>query len=170
MSDVFWHRSRTGKSYCRTRSDVGSERVNPQEIHCFKWEFYVWFAWLFQERIPQIKQAMSVFSVLWHQMFSIFHLFHAVPYMCEPLFRFEGHIANLLQWNPHLCRDQFKLMEYWEFKIWTFCSAGTTWYLHVNGKKKSSHTHTVITLWGLTQYHDSWILTSDSLIHFKLKT
>jgi hypothetical protein len=27
-SDVFRHRSRTGKSYCRTRSDVGSERVN----------------------------------------------------------------------------------------------------------------------------------------------
>jgi hypothetical protein len=28
VSDVFRHRSRTGKSYCRTRSDVGSERVN----------------------------------------------------------------------------------------------------------------------------------------------
>jgi hypothetical protein len=27
VSDVFRHRSRTGKSYCRTRSDVGSERV-----------------------------------------------------------------------------------------------------------------------------------------------
>jgi hypothetical protein len=27
MSDFFRHRSRTGKSYCRTRSDVGSERV-----------------------------------------------------------------------------------------------------------------------------------------------
>jgi hypothetical protein len=28
MSDVFRHRSGTGKSYCRTRFDVGSERVN----------------------------------------------------------------------------------------------------------------------------------------------
>jgi hypothetical protein len=28
MSDVFRHRSTTQKSYCRTRSDVGSERVN----------------------------------------------------------------------------------------------------------------------------------------------
>jgi hypothetical protein len=28
VSDVFRHRRRTGKSYCRTRSDVGSERVN----------------------------------------------------------------------------------------------------------------------------------------------
>jgi hypothetical protein len=28
MSDVFRHRSRTGKSYCRTRSDVRLERVN----------------------------------------------------------------------------------------------------------------------------------------------
>jgi hypothetical protein len=28
VSDVFRHRSRTGKSYCRTMSDVGSERVN----------------------------------------------------------------------------------------------------------------------------------------------
>jgi hypothetical protein len=27
VSDVFRHRSRTGKSYCRTRSDVWSERV-----------------------------------------------------------------------------------------------------------------------------------------------
>jgi hypothetical protein len=27
-SDVFRHRNRTGKSYCRTRYDVGSERVN----------------------------------------------------------------------------------------------------------------------------------------------
>jgi hypothetical protein len=27
VSDVFRHRSRTGKSYCRTRFDVGSERV-----------------------------------------------------------------------------------------------------------------------------------------------
>jgi hypothetical protein len=27
VSDVFRHRSRTGKSYCRKRSDVGSERV-----------------------------------------------------------------------------------------------------------------------------------------------
>jgi hypothetical protein len=29
VSDVFRHWSGTGKSYCRTRSDVGSERVNP---------------------------------------------------------------------------------------------------------------------------------------------
>jgi hypothetical protein len=28
VSDFFRHRSRTGKSYCRTRSDVGSETVN----------------------------------------------------------------------------------------------------------------------------------------------
>jgi hypothetical protein len=28
VSDVFRHRSGTGKSYCRTRFDVGSERVN----------------------------------------------------------------------------------------------------------------------------------------------
>jgi hypothetical protein len=28
VSDVFRHRSETGKSYCRARSDVGSERVN----------------------------------------------------------------------------------------------------------------------------------------------
>ena len=28
VSDVFRHRSGTGKSYCRTRSDVGLERVN----------------------------------------------------------------------------------------------------------------------------------------------
>jgi hypothetical protein len=27
VSDVFRHRNKTGKSYCRTRSDVGSERV-----------------------------------------------------------------------------------------------------------------------------------------------
>jgi hypothetical protein len=27
VSDVFRHQSRTGKSYCRTRSDVGLERV-----------------------------------------------------------------------------------------------------------------------------------------------
>jgi hypothetical protein len=27
MSDVFRHRSRTGKSYCRVKFDVGSERV-----------------------------------------------------------------------------------------------------------------------------------------------
>jgi hypothetical protein len=27
LSDVFWRRSGTGKSLCRTRSDVGSERV-----------------------------------------------------------------------------------------------------------------------------------------------
>jgi hypothetical protein len=35
VSDVFRHRSRTGKSYCRTRSDVGSERVKcrrPQPV------------------------------------------------------------------------------------------------------------------------------------------
>ena len=66
----------------------------------------------FQERIPRIKQAVCVFSVLWHKVFSIFHLFRAVPCMCQPLFRFEGHIANLLHQNPHLCRDQLKLMEY----------------------------------------------------------
>jgi hypothetical protein len=28
VSDVFRHRSRTRKSFCRTKSDVGSERVN----------------------------------------------------------------------------------------------------------------------------------------------
>jgi hypothetical protein len=28
VSDAFRHRRRTGKLYCRTRSDVGSERVN----------------------------------------------------------------------------------------------------------------------------------------------
>jgi hypothetical protein len=28
VSDVFRHRSGTGKSYCRARFDVGSERVN----------------------------------------------------------------------------------------------------------------------------------------------
>jgi hypothetical protein len=28
VSDVLRHRGRTGKSYSRTRSDVGSERVN----------------------------------------------------------------------------------------------------------------------------------------------
>jgi len=28
LSDVFRHWSGTGESYCRTRSDVGSERVN----------------------------------------------------------------------------------------------------------------------------------------------
>ena len=33
VSDVFRHRSRTGKSYCRTRSDVGSERVNTYMSH-----------------------------------------------------------------------------------------------------------------------------------------
>jgi hypothetical protein len=27
VSDVFRHRSRTGKSYCQTRFDVGSERA-----------------------------------------------------------------------------------------------------------------------------------------------
>jgi hypothetical protein len=27
VSDIFRHQSRTGKSYCQTRSDVGSERV-----------------------------------------------------------------------------------------------------------------------------------------------
>jgi hypothetical protein len=27
VSDIFRHQSKTGKSYCRTRSDVGSERV-----------------------------------------------------------------------------------------------------------------------------------------------
>jgi hypothetical protein len=32
VSDVFRHRSGTGKSYCRTRSDVGSERVKRLEI------------------------------------------------------------------------------------------------------------------------------------------
>jgi hypothetical protein len=31
MSDVFWHQSRTGKSYCRTRYNVGSERVNTRK-------------------------------------------------------------------------------------------------------------------------------------------
>jgi hypothetical protein len=30
VSDVFRHRSRTGKSYCRTRFDVGSERVSKE--------------------------------------------------------------------------------------------------------------------------------------------
>src|SRR5215475_13080388 len=32
VSDVFRHRNRTGKSYCWTRSDVGSERVNRPSI------------------------------------------------------------------------------------------------------------------------------------------
>jgi hypothetical protein len=32
VSDVFQHRSRTGKSYCRTRSDVGSERVKRNSV------------------------------------------------------------------------------------------------------------------------------------------
>jgi hypothetical protein len=32
VSDVFRHRSRTGKSYCWTRSDVGSERVKKPTI------------------------------------------------------------------------------------------------------------------------------------------
>jgi hypothetical protein len=36
VSDVFRHQSGTGKSYCRTRFDVGSERVN---IHCTAIEF-----------------------------------------------------------------------------------------------------------------------------------
>jgi hypothetical protein len=31
MSDVFRHQSGTGKSYCRTRSDVGLERVKPKQ-------------------------------------------------------------------------------------------------------------------------------------------
>jgi hypothetical protein len=35
VSDVFRHRSRTGKSYCRTRSDVGSERVKNYAINSF---------------------------------------------------------------------------------------------------------------------------------------
>jgi hypothetical protein len=29
VSDIFRHRNETGKSYCRTRFDEGSERVNP---------------------------------------------------------------------------------------------------------------------------------------------
>jgi len=39
VSDVFQHRSGTGKSYCRTRSDVGSERVKValhEEQHKFR--------------------------------------------------------------------------------------------------------------------------------------
>jgi hypothetical protein len=31
VSDVFRHRSGTGKSYCRTRFDVGSERVKSEQ-------------------------------------------------------------------------------------------------------------------------------------------
>jgi hypothetical protein len=39
VSDIFRHRRRTGKSYCRTRSDVGSERVKFMfcvfySVHC----------------------------------------------------------------------------------------------------------------------------------------
>jgi hypothetical protein len=32
LLDVFRHRSGTGKSYCRTRFDVGSKRVNISEV------------------------------------------------------------------------------------------------------------------------------------------
>jgi hypothetical protein len=38
VSDVFRHRSKTRKSYCRTRSDVGSERV--KNIYFFKFRQY----------------------------------------------------------------------------------------------------------------------------------
>ena len=39
----------------------------------------------FRERIAQIKQAVSLSSVMWLKMFSVCHLFHAIPYMCKPL-------------------------------------------------------------------------------------
>jgi hypothetical protein len=40
---------------------------NPQEVHCFKWEFWVWFvrfwfAWLFRECNPGVKWELPVLS------------------------------------------------------------------------------------------------------------
>jgi hypothetical protein len=50
VSDVFRHRSGTGKSYCWTRFDVGSERVNSQSA--------TWLVW-----------ANSLFPFLKHMIF-----------------------------------------------------------------------------------------------------
>jgi hypothetical protein len=41
-SDVFRHRSRTGKSYCRTRFDVGSERIKFQQASSFSEICNIW--------------------------------------------------------------------------------------------------------------------------------
>jgi hypothetical protein len=42
VSDVFRHRSGTGKSYCWTRSDVGSERVRMEVERCSWWPSPHW--------------------------------------------------------------------------------------------------------------------------------
>jgi hypothetical protein len=42
---VFRHRSRTGKSYCRTRSDVRSERVNVRTQNVLSIDIHVVSVW-----------------------------------------------------------------------------------------------------------------------------
>jgi hypothetical protein len=59
VSDVFRHRSRTGKSYCWTRSDVGSERFNTR--------MYIAYLVLFCENTASL--------VLLHVTWKIFKLF-----------------------------------------------------------------------------------------------
>ena len=61
----------------------GCQFPNPQEIHCLKWEFCVWFVlfWfvkLFQERIPGVEWDLPVHTentVEWtHQLFTVLQL------------------------------------------------------------------------------------------------
>ena len=39
---------------------LGCQSPNPQKIQCFKWEFRVRFARLFQERNPGVKRDLPV--------------------------------------------------------------------------------------------------------------
>ena len=38
----------------------GFQSPNPQEIHCFQWEYHVWFVRLFQEHNLGVKQDLPV--------------------------------------------------------------------------------------------------------------
>jgi hypothetical protein len=62
-------------------------------------------------------------------------------------------------WAPHaLCESAFTVQV--QYNMVRTCK----W------EKESPHTLTLLSHCEVTQYHDSWIPTSDSLIHFKLIT
>jgi hypothetical protein len=54
VSDVFRHRSGIGKSYCRTRFDVGSERVNVFDVMSWNICCVIYDKVLFKEMWQQL--------------------------------------------------------------------------------------------------------------------
>jgi hypothetical protein len=97
VSDVFRHRSRTGKSYCRTRSDLGSERFE-----------YILFKYSGKRAIK--LYFLVLYYVLYCDMFLVLYIWYS-------LIRASQYESVEITNNMQPCNRVYYSKLYWRLNI-----------------------------------------------------